>query len=514
MGLDLLHRGRMDEAARLSTALRDARPGDAEVAFLASEVALASNDPETALLHISAAVAAAPSAIDLRMKMADNLIMLRRRLDAKSVAKEAAELAEKSARGLWQIGSVFSRCDDPMGALPYYEKARALMQDNPALLYDLAVARFHVGDAVGAEAELDKALALTPDAGHLLYLRSTLRRQTDSHNHIGELRTRLAGRFPNDASRAACLFALAKELEDVERYDESISALVEGATLKRGSFDYDAAAERAAIDGIRNAYTHDAMRTPSTGHPDPSPIFVVGMPRTGTTLVDRMLSRHDAVESAGELLDFGQVLGLATGKAMRIHTQIDPAHASLAIDFAALGKEYTRGARHAAPNSRMFIDKMPINFMYCGPIVKALPNAKIIHVVRDPMDSCYAIYKTLFGHAYLFSYDFSELAAYYACYARMMRHWHNVMPGRILDVRYEDLVRDTEKQARRIIDWCGLDWQSDVLAPAENTSPSTTASAAQVREPIHARSIQRWRKFGAALAPLRDRLRDEGVPVE
>ncbi len=506
-----LHQGRVADARRLSDDLLAARAGDAEVLFLASEVRLAEDDAEAALGFIVAAVEAAPGQLPLLLKQAENLIMLRRRLEAKQVAVEAVAVAGNDGRSLWEIGKIYSRCDDPAGARPLYERALAVMGPHPALLYDLAVARFHTGDSVGAEAELDALLERAPHFGHALYLRATLRRQTDANNHVGDLERRLASDFPTAAARAAGLFALAKEREDLGQFDASFAALAQGAALKRQSLTHDAAAERAAIDGIRSAYTQAVMQSAVTGHDERGAIFIVGMPRTGTTLVERMLGRHSDVESAGELLDFGQVLAAAAQQQLRMHPGKTPVEASLLIDFAALGREYMKGARQAAPRGRVFVDKMPINFMYCGLIRKALAEARIIHLVRDPMDSCYAAYKTLFSQAYYFSYDFDELAAYYACYHRMMRHWHEVMPGAILDVRYEDLVADAEGQARRVLEWCGLDWQAAVLTPSENDTPTTTASAAQVREPIYTSSVQKWRRYQAQLEPLRARLIAAGI---
>jgi hypothetical protein len=151
--------------------------------------------------------------------------------------------------------------------------------------------------------------------------------------------------------------------------------------------------------------------------------------------------------------------------------------------------------------------------MYCGLIHKALPNARILHLVRDPMDACYAVYKTLFNHAYLFSYDLQELGAYFATYRRLMAHWHAVMPGAILDVRYEDLVREPDAQMRRVLGHCGLEWTPDVLSPERNPQPALTASAAQVREPVHTGSLGRWKRHGRGLQPLFECLVREGVDL-
>lgn len=510
-GFALLQQGRVADAIALSDSLVAAHAGNAEVLFLASEARLASDDAESALGFIAAAVDAAPDQVPLLLKKADNLIMLRRRTDARQVAADAVAAAGDDGRALWAIGKVYSRCDDPTNARRLYEKALAAMGSHPALLYDLAAARFFTGDIAGAESNLEALLAVAPATGHALYLRSTLRRQTDACNHVADLQARLTAGFPDTVGRAACLFALAKELEDLEQPGPSFAALAEAAVLKRQTLSYDAAAERDSIDAIRATYTPEVMRRQAPGHDEEGAIFIVGMPRTGTTLLERMLGRHSDVKSAGELLDFGQALASAARKCLQANPGKTLVEASLMIDFATLGRDYMASARQAASGSRVFIDKMPVNYIYCGLIRKALPNARLLHLVREPMDTCYAVYKTLFNQAYHFSYDLDELAAYYTRYHQLMRHWHAVMPGAILDVHYEQLVADTEGQARRILAWCGLDWQAAVLTPSDNENPSTTASAAQVREPVYTRSVQKWRSYEAGLALLKARLVSAGI---
>lgn len=510
-GFDLLQQERVKDAILLSDALVADHAGNAEVLFLASEVRLAADDAEAAFAFIAAAVDAAPDQLPLLLKKADNLIMRRRRLDARQVAADAAAIAGNDGQALWAIGRIYSRCDDPTNARRLYEKALAAMGGDPGLLYDLALARFHTGDIAGAEDNLDTLLADAPTTGHALYLRSTLRRQVDASNHVADLEARLAAGFPNPNARAACLFALAKEFEDLGQAEKSFSVLAEAAARKRQTLAYDAAAERASIEGVRATFSRQVMQARSEGHDEEGAIFIIGMPRTGTTLLERMLGRHSDVQSAGELLDFGQLLAAAARKCMSANPGKTLLEASLLIDFAQLGRDYMASAREAASGSRMFIDKMPVNYLYCGLIRKALPNARLIHMMRDPMDSCYAVYKTLFNQAYYFSYDLEELAAYYTSYRQMMRHWHAAMPGNILDVQYEELVTDTERQAKRILAWCGLEWQPAVLRPSDNEAPSTTASAAQVREPIYLSSVRKWRKYETGLAPLKALLVAAGI---
>jgi tetratricopeptide (TPR) repeat protein len=519
-GFELLRRGRADLARQLGRDLAVAHPGHPDVLFLLCEAHLEAGDTQAALQAIEAAVAAAPRVPALRLKQADILLVLRRRSEARSVAAALAAEPGTEARTHWLAGRVFARSDDPRGAIPHFEAALRSGLQHPALRYDLAAAQFYSGDFDAAESLLDAALAQAPQAGPAHYLRATLRRQTPERNHVESLRRVLAEGIADPAARAACHYALAKELEDLDDAEQSFAHLQQGASIWRSTLNHDAAGECAAIDRIAAVYSADAMRALSPGVPGAGPIFVVGMPRTGTTLVERMLGRHAAVRSAGELQDFGQLLGAAARRCLAAGAGSDAAEASLKLDFAALGRDYLAGARDAAGGSRHFIDKMPINFMYVGPILQALPEARIVHLVRDPMDTCYAVYKTLFHQAYPFSYDLRELADYYLAYRRLMRHWHAVLPGRILDVRYEDLVTDTEAQARRLLDGCGLDWHEDVIAPDANANPASTASAAQVRQPVYATSVNKWRQYAAGLEPLRARLQAggivdaDGVPVD
>ena len=507
----LLERNQVADAAKLAETLVAAHAADPEVLFLASEIQLELGDAEKALGFISAAIDAAPGQLPLLLKKVENLLMLRRRIEARQVAAEALLAAGDNGKALQAVAKVFAKSGDPARARQIYEQALTAKGSDASLLYDLAAAQFFTGDAASAEKNLNTFLKAAPTAGHALNLRATLRKQTEDDNHVAELEQRLQARFPDQASRAACLFALAKELEDLGQDEKSFAALAEATSLKRKTLSHDAAAERTSIDEVRSTATREVMQTPTVGHEEEGAIFIVGMPRSGTTLLEHMLSRHSEVDSAEELLDFGLVLAAAAQQSQKQHPDKSLVEASLLVDFAALGRDYMASARQAAGGSRMFIDKMPVNFIYCGLIRKALPNARILHLVRDPMDSCYAVYKTLFNQAYPFSYDLDELAGYYITYHRMMRHWHEVMPGGILDVKYEDLVTDTEAQARRILEHCGLDWQPAVLTPSANDRPSRTASAAQVRQPIYATSIQKWRKHEAGLGPLRERLVAAGI---
>lgn len=479
-----------------------------------AEVALASDQALLARTHVEAAIAIAPERPDLHLHHAGVMRRLRRRGDARQAAARAAALAPTDPATLLAAARVLVHSDDPANAVALFERALGLGPCDPFVHYEIAAAQFFTGAFEAAETHLDVLLSQQPGFGPALYLRSTLRRQTADRNHVAHLEQTLRAGLVDPAARAACLYALAKELEDLGRTSDAFAALTRGASAKRQSLRFDVAVETDAMAALRAACTADVMRRNAAGCEDAAPIFIVGMPRTGTTLLERMLGRHPHVGSAGELPDFGEALAAAVRVRLREHPGQSPFAAALEIDFSALGRDYVDGAQQAAPDRPRVIDKMPINFMYCGLIRKALPRARILHLTRDPMDACYAVYKTLFNNAYLFSYDQNELAAYYAAYRRTMAHWHAVMPGQVIDVSYEALVREPEVQIRRVLDACALDWDPAVLSPERNERPALSASAAQVREPVHTGSIGRWKAHAQGLEPLRQALARHGVSTQ
>jgi tetratricopeptide (TPR) repeat protein len=511
----LLRGGKTGDAVRMADDLLHENSTSLEARVLASDAYLAADDAETALEHIEAAIALAPTDIQLLRRQAQVFMALMRRRDARGVADRIAGIGTGSPQALWVAARIYNQCDDPGGAALYLEQALAAGGRDPRILNDLAAAQFFLGDFEKAEQNLDDALGRTGSSGggQTLYLRSTLRKQTIERNHIAELEARLRSGLKRADDAAGCLYALAKELEDLERWADALSALKQGARVKRASLNYEVSGEVEALDGMARVYDSSVMEGRDPSAPTDRAIFIVGMPRTGTTLVERILGRHPEAESLGELPYFAGALATATGRRMREQGAGSSLEASLGIDFAQLGRSYLDGARQAATADGITVNKMPVNFLYCGLIKKALPNARIVHLVRDPMDTCFAVYKTLFKQAYYFSYDFAELAAYYAAYRRLMQHWHAVMPGEILDIRYEDLVTDTDGQARRLLDWCGLPWNPVVLSVEDDRKPSTTASAAQVRGAVHSTSVGKWRRFGEGLSPLRRALQEQGVQV-
>ena len=441
------------------------------------------------------------------LRKAQLLFAEHRRGEARAVALAAAGHLQPEVWQFRTLARVLADCQDLEGARAWLEQAHGRFPREIAILFDLAVAEFHLNRIDEAELHVATLLQLEPFHPGALRLRSMLRTQTGGQNHVEDLEGRLARAPQRPAVTAGCCYALAKEYEDLQRYEESFRALERGARAYRSTLKYNSQDELSSLRAVKQAFTRDAFLSLGPGFEAEGPIFIVGMPRTGTTLLERLLGSHSQVWSVGEFTAFPALLAELVKEKLASATEIKAANdASLRIDFRELGMRYTAAARQLSADRPRFVDKLPFNFLYCGYILAALPNAKLIHLVRDPLDTCYAVYKTMFFNAYYYSYDLDELADYYVGYREQMDHWHRVLPGRILDVHYEDLVNDPEAQARRVLEWCGLPWEDSVLAHHEQDRPSMTASATQVRRPIYTDSIGSWRRSASGLRRVHDRL--------
>ncbi len=307
-------------------------------------------------------------------------------------------------------------------------------------------------------------------------------------------------------------------MEDIGKAEAFTHLAAANAEHKR-TLGYTFAQDAAIFDAIETLFTDRAdTLAAGLGQADKAPIFVVGMPRTGTTLVDRIISSHREVGSAGEL----QCMPLAAKRlsGTRSRTVIDPetVMASAAIDPAQLGAAYLELASHHRPQETpRFTDKLPANFLYVGHIARALPNARIVCLRRNPLDTLWSNYKNLFASQsafYAYSYDLMDTARYYARFDRLMALWERLFPGRILQLSYEGLVADQEGETRRLIAHCGLDWDEACLNFHQNTAAVATPSAAQVRRPINAEGIGKWRNHAAAMEPVRKWFAAQGIATE
>jgi len=290
-------------------------------------------------------------------------------------------------------------------------------------------------------------------------------------------------------------FGLGKECDDLELYERAFDHVDAGCKLQRRLIG-ESGEGTAEIEQIIRSHTKNWVDAAPAGNFSTAPVFVTGLPRTGTTLVERILASHPAMSSVGETGAFAAELRRTT---VNGDTRCDPAR---------LGQSYLQAATalRQPPHVR-FVDKTLENYLYCGLIHAALPAAKIILVQRRPMDACWAMYKALFHNKFAFSYDQIEVAEYYLAFRRLSEHWRTVLPKHaLLEINYEDIVNDQAAASRKMIDFIGLAWDDDVLRFNESSVPSATASAVQVRRPIYASSVGKWRSYAERLRPLQDRL--------
>lgn len=428
-------------------------------------------------------------------------------------AREAGMAAKLSPRTLDTIGVVYSRLGLHSDAAPFFQRAVDADPDNPSFLYNLGTALQFVGDFTAAENAFRRAIAREP--GHVRAWSSLIlmQKQTTEHNDIPALETLFAGLTSAD-DRLHIGHALAKSHEDLGEGDRAMHWLDQAKQLKRRSTPYDP----GEVETLFAAAARITSLGPSGKNPDSAPVFIVGLPRTGTTLLDRILSSHSDVASAGELSDFALELKRAVSTSSPYVLDAETLSAAGAVDLTTIGERYVARARRVVGDTPRFVDKMPLNFFYVPLILRALPNARIICLRRNPADTILSNYRQLFATSfgyYGYAYDLASTAHYYAQFDKLMTHFKATLPpNRFTEAHYEDLVTDIEAEARRLIAFCGLEWQEQCLAFHENAAPVATASASQVRRPLYATSINRWKRHREAMQPALDVLTANGITFE
>lgn len=512
-GMNMLFQGHTQQAAAISDQLLKDAPDVAPVHYFACEIAVAKRQLSEALSHINRAVELDGTELALLFKKAQVEVLCRQGLKAQETATQAAELDLKNLPAQMEAARLFIECENHSGAEPFLKHALAAEPDNPAVLYEFAKNQFYLGHMDATEKAISQFLELDfPAKGQLYLLRALLQKQTPESSHVDSLREYLSQDRPEvDAVNA--YYALAKELEDLGEFADSFAALKAGADKQRKSLEFDLPAELQNLENIEAGFQADAFAAVADSDSITAPIFIVGMPRTGSTLVEQILTRHQSVKTVGENNDFFAAISKVINAYIAANPEqgLNPLSAALQVNHKEIADDYMNGLAGMLGPADRYVNKLPFNFLYCGLIKKAFPNARIIHMVRDPMDTCYAIYKTLFNQSYFFSYDLDELADYYSAYHRLMAHWHSLMPEAILDVHYENLLSDPVAETKKITDFCGLDLSGDLLGGTNKTKAPSAASVAQVHEPVYTSSVKIWRNFETELTPVFEKLKDKGL---
>ncbi|WP_108470522.1 tetratricopeptide repeat-containing sulfotransferase family protein [Rhodanobacter thiooxydans] len=488
-------------------------PHDPVVHFMAGVACMQTQQMPQALDCLLRATQLEPGRADFLAQYARALVLVRRMREARLVADEAMNSSPGDPMTLEVLGLVYAQVQAFAQAAAVFRRAVALTPTQASSRFHLAHALTAIGDSEGAERELEAGIRLEPDYWKAHLNLAQLRRQTLADNHLERMQSLLAQHGNDVGARIHLNLALAKEYDDTADYPKAFGHLLRGNAAVRSLRPYAARRDEAMFDALLRTFpaVHDA---PAAGDPTAEPIFVIGMPRTGTTLLERILSSHPDVYAAGELQNFPTALQQAAGGRLPLLFDPDIAARTAAIDWRRLGAAYLASTRPATAERLRFIDKLPHNFLYAGFIARALPNARIICLRRDPLDTCLGNFRHFFDREspyYDYSFDLLDTGRYYIQFERLMAHWRNVLPGRILELPYESLVQTPEAAARRLLAFCDLSWNDACLRPESNAAPVNTPHAWQVRAPIYGTAIGRWKHYEPQLLELRQLLGEAGI---
>jgi tetratricopeptide (TPR) repeat protein len=433
---------------------------------------------------------------NLLLQLGQFHLSMGRHAAARSIALELNRQSIEQPYQMDALAMLLTHCGEHGRALPHFARAVEAVPENMAFRYNLAMAQRRAGALQRAEANLDIILAANPLDGEAQNARSALRKQTRSRNHVPELQTALRS-LKGRRGVVGIQFALAKELEDLGEYRRSFAHLSDGCRRLRASQHYEIGDDLAVLETLRRELSIERLARRKSSLTTDRPIFIVGLPHSGTALLERILSNHDEVISGGDLDVFPAALAAAV---MERHgrplSQLELIERSPDLNFDELGGAYMQATAERTGVARHFTDTFPLNYLYAGLIHAALPRATFVAIRRHPMDVCYAMYRTLFASSYHFTYDLVDIARYYVAWDQLMRHWETLIGGAWLTVHYEKLVLDREKYASRLLAYCGL---------------AGEANTARVRWRLYTDTVGKWRSHALQLRPLRRYLEGHGI---
>lgn len=399
------------------------------------------------------------------------------------------------------LGRACAYTGDIDSAMKAYRRSIELNPKVPSIHMALAHMLKTLGLQADALSHYRTAISLKPDLGESYWSMANLKTCRFEQAEIEAMEEQLQSSVLSERARVNFEFALAKAYEDKKDYAQAWDHYHAGNQQKRQGLDYDPVEHEVHLQNVKEVFSADFIgEHAGSGCQEPGPIFIVGLPRSGSTLVEQILASHSQVEGTAELPNLAAI---ATGTGRYRHDGLIYPHTASTLtarDFEAYGKDYLKQvAHHRVEGTPFFIDKMPNNFIHVGWIKLTLPNARIINTRRHPMDSCLGAYKQLFAKGQDFTYDMLELSEFYITYVDIMDHWHTVLPDAVLDVHYEDTVTALESQVRKLLDFCGLPFEEQCLRFHETRRAVKTASSEQVRKPIYRSALGLWKKYGDAL---------------
>ena len=420
------------------------------------------------------------------------------------------DINDKNNRDLLlDVGRQYSSLEDQPTALRFVQRAHAEGTNGWFANHILSIIFSFVGPVENAISASESSISKNRQHGHAHWMRAQFGSKEGNGLRVARMRDVLTQPGLTVDDNTYLQYGLFKELDAIDDTEAAWAALVEGMKHRRGELEFTSARENLSFDNLIAATHNNFLEVPVKVPHEVTPIFVVGMPRTGTTLLERIIGNHPQITACGELSDFKMQLQWAAD--MSLPVQLHPEFGDLIskIDFHLVGNRYLEKTHRLIEGRKFFSDKLPLNFLYAGLILKAIPHAKIINLRRHPMDTCFSNMKELFAHHhYAYSYDMLEVANHYRNYSRLMKHWHKIAPDQILDVHYEHLVTRPEHEAKRVQNYLGLPEVEGVTDILANKRITTTASTLQLRQPIHTKNMGGWKRYETQLEPMRLALLD------
>jgi tetratricopeptide (TPR) repeat protein len=437
-------------------------------------------------------------------------------LDAIDVFQEACKLAPENAEAWGALGNAYARASRTEESARAFARSVALEPGFAGSQMGYAHVLKTLGDQPGALRAYRAAIAAKPDFGEVYWSMANLKVFRFEDDEVAAMQRQLEHDKLSKSAEIHFRFALGKAFEDLGDFDKAWHYFDSGNQAQRTQIQYDPTEFEVRQSKVREIFNPEFLtECADNGFDAPDAIFIVGLPRSGSTLVEQILASHSQVEGTSELPILGKIAG-SIGRYRRDNLQYPESVKDLRDkDWNAYGRQYMEESRrHRSSERPFFTDKLPNNFSHVGLLHLILPNAKIINARRHPLDSCLGAYKQLFGQGQHFTYDMFELAEYYKQYHADMMHWHSVLPGKVLDVHYEHTVTDLETQVRRILEHCGLPFEEQCLRFHETDRAVKTASSEQVRQPIYKGALGKWRRYEKHLGPWIEELGDiiEGLP--
>lgn len=423
--------------------------------------------------------------------------------------RQAIDTEPGYAEAHFNLGIALERQGRADEAVASYRNALEHNPDYVEAHFNLGSALESVGDSEAGVSEYRQAVAISPGYARAYYRIASAGPEVLADSELQAMEDLLARAEAGSDAAIHLQFGLARAFADRDDPDRAFRLWEKANAAKRATYEYDVAESVQYHESIAAKFTVDLLEAMAgSGNDGEAPIFIVGMPRSGTSLVEQILASHPQVGGAGELTYLRDIVrALAREKDGVAYPEY--AEALTGRDIEGAAKEYIGKIRaRVAPPFRV-ADKMPGNFLYLGMVRLMLPNARIVHCVRDPVATCFSCYTHLFNAPQRFTYDLTDLGTFHRSYRRLMTHWHSVLPGRIIDIRYEDLVAEQEVTTRRLLEFCGLEWDDACLSFHETKRPVRTASAAQVRQPLYSRALRDWKRYEKHLSPLLEALQED-----